>query len=43
MQNALESLSLTYCIIYLDDVIVFGCMEEEHLECLHVIFEHFRE
>ena len=24
---------------YLDDVIVFGHMEEEHLECLHVIFK----
>ena len=29
----------TYCIIYLDDVIVFGHTEEEHLEHLHVIFE----
>ena len=35
--------NLTYCIIYLDDVIVFGCSEEEHLEHLHVVFECFRE
>ena len=34
MQNTLGKLNLTYCIIYLDDVIVFGCMEEEHLEHL---------
>ena len=34
MQNTLVELNLTYCIIYLDDVIVFGCTEEEHLECL---------
>ena len=34
MQNTLGELNLTYCIIYLDNVIVFGCMEEEHLECL---------
>ena len=34
---------LTYCIIYLDDVIVFRHTEEEHLECLRVVFEHFRE
>ena len=33
MQNTLGKLNLTYCMIYLDDIIVFGCMEEEHLEC----------
>ena len=43
MQNTLGELNLMYCIIYLDNVIVFGCMEEEHLECLHVVFERFRE
>ena len=43
MQNTLGELNLTYCIIYLDDVIVFGCSEEEHLEHLCVVFEHFRE
>ena len=43
MQNTLGELNLTYCIIYLDDVIVFGCMEEEHLECLHVLFKQFCE
>ena len=31
MQNTLGELNLTYCIIYLDDMIVFGCSEEEHL------------
>ena len=43
MQNALGELNLTYCVIYLDDVIVFGHMEEEHLECLRVVFERFWE
>ena len=43
MQNTLGELNLTYCVIYLDDVIVFGCTEEEHLECLHIVFERFRE
>ena len=43
MQNTLGELNLTYCIIYLDDVIVFGRMEEEHLERLRVIFERFCE
>ena len=43
MQNTLGELNLIYCVIYLDDVIVFGRMEEEHLECLRVVFESFRE
>ena len=43
MQNTLGELNLTYCMIYMDDVIVFGRMEEEHLECLRIMFEGFRE
>ena len=43
MQNTLGELNLAYCMIYLDDVIVFGHMEEQHLEHLHVVFERFRE
>ena len=43
MQNTLGKLNSTYCILYLNDVIVFGCTEEEHLECLQVVFECFRE
>ena len=43
MQNTLGELNLTYCVIYLDDMIVFGRTEEEHLECLHVVFERFRK
>ena len=43
MQNTLGELNLTYCIIYLDDMIVFGHSEEEHLEHLHVVFKSFRE
>ena len=43
IQNTLGELNLTYCIIYLDDVIVFGCTEREHLECLRILFEWFRE
>ena len=43
MQNMLRELNLTYCIIYLDDVIVYGCTEEEHLERLRIVLERFRE
>ena len=43
MQNTLGQLNLTYCIIYLDDVIVFSHTEKEHLEHLPIIFEWFHE
>ena len=43
MQNTLGELNLTYCVIYLDDVIVFSHMEEEHLERLRVVFKRFWE
>ena len=40
MQNTLGELN---CVIYLDDVIIFGHMEEEHLECFCIVFKWFRE
>ena len=43
MQNCLGELNLTYCLIYLDDVIVFSHTEEEHLERMRVIFDCLRE
>ena len=43
MQNTLGELNLTYCVIYLDDVIVFSRMEEEHLERLSMVFKRLRE
>ena len=43
MLNCLGELNLTYCLIYLDDVIIFSKTEEEHLEWMHVVFDRFRE
>ena len=43
MLNCLGELNLTYCLIYLDDVIIFSQTEEEHLERMHVVFDHLRE
>ena len=43
MQNCMGELNLVYCLIYLDDLIVFSRTEEEHLHWLHVIFDQLRE
>ena len=43
MQNCLGELNLRYALIYLDDVIVFCQIEEDHLIWLRAVFEHFRE
>ena len=43
MQNTLGECDLMYCVIYLNDVIVFGHTKEEHLEHLCIMFEWFHE
>ena len=43
MQNCLGELNLKYCLMYLDDVIVFSKTEKEHLQCLCVVFKCFWE
>ena len=43
MLNCLGELNLTYCLIYLDDVIIFSQTEEEHLERMHVVFDCLHE
>ena len=42
MQNCLGELNLTYCLIYLDDVIMFSTDEDDHLHRMRVIFDRFR-
>ena len=39
MENALGELHLQYCLIYLDDIIVFSRGPEEHLERLAKVFQ----
>ena len=39
MQNCPGKLNLIYCMIYLDDLIVFSWTMEEHLHQLHVVFD----
>ena len=43
MQEYLGELNLTYVLIYLDDVIVFSRMPEEHLIRLQAVLERFLE
>ena len=43
MQNCLGELNLTYCLIYLNDVIVFSDTPDEHLRRMHVVFDHLHE
>ena len=43
MENCLGELNLIYCLIYLDDIIIFLQTAEEHLHRLCVVFNQFRE
>ena len=43
MQNCLGELNLTYCLIYLDDVVVFSDTPEEHLRRMRVVFDRLHE
>ena len=43
LQNCLGELNLIYCLIYLDDTVIFSHTAEEHLHCLCVVFNQFRE
>ena len=43
MLNCLGQLNLIYCLIYLDDIIVFLQTAEEHLHRLCLVFDWFRE
>ena len=43
MQNCLGKLNLIYCLIYLDDIIIFSQMVEEHLHRLCMVFDQFKE
>ena len=43
MQNCMGELNVVYCIIYLDDLIMFLQTAEEHLHCLRVVFDCLQE
>ena len=41
MQNCLGELNLSFAIVYLDNVIVYSEMLEDHLTWLQAVFDHF--
>ena len=43
MQNCMGELNFIYCLIYLDNLIMFLQTAEEHLHCLCVVFNCLRE
>ena len=43
MQNCMGELNFIYCLIYLDDLIMFLWTTEEHLHWLWVVFDHLRK
>ena len=43
MQNCLGELNLQFVLIYLDDVIVYSRMQEDHLTHLQVVLDHFAQ
>jgi hypothetical protein len=43
MESCMGDLYLTYCLLYIDDIIVFSRTYEEHLERLEAIFKRLQE
>ena len=43
MQDCLGELNLIYCLLYLDDLIVFSWTAEEHHHQMHIVFDQLRE
>ena len=43
MESCLGELHLQYCIIYLDDIIIFSKTPKEHLHQLRLIFQKISE
>ena len=42
MTNCLGELNHSTCLVYLDDVIIYLSMQEEHIECLRAVLKCFR-
>ena len=43
MESCMGDLYLTYCLLYLDDIVIYSTTYEEHLERLEAVFSRLRE
>ncbi len=39
METCLNDLNLKWCLIYLDDIVIFSKTQEEHIECLDAVLQ----
>ncbi len=39
METCLDNLNLKWCLICLDDIVIFSKMQEEHIECLDAVLQ----
>ena len=42
MTNCLGELNYSTCLVYLDDVVIYSSMQEEHIKCLQAVLQCFR-
>ena len=43
MENCLSDINLNWCLIYLDDIVVFSTTPEEHITRLRAVFDRIRK
>ena len=43
MENCLSDLNLKWCVVYLDDIIIYSHTPEDHLERLRAVFQRLRK
>ena len=43
MEHALRDLHLEWCIVYVDDIVIFACTFREHLKRMRAVFQRLRE
>ena len=42
MTNCLEEFNYLTCLVYLDDIVIYSSMQEEHIKCLRAVLEYFQ-
>ena len=42
MTNCLGEFNYSTCLVYLDDIVIYLSMQEEHIKCLQAVLEYFQ-